>query len=108
MRLFFISNEFSNDIPTGTPGRAVLTSTHLYFVIAKSELQSYDQTGARLWLNNNPAQFVFKITPTESTLSPMPSISAIAGNNTIVCDCNGDITVTYTESVKLYLDKHDN
>lgn len=104
----FTSNEFSIDIPGGNAGRAVLQTSHLYFVIAKSELQSYDQAGARLWLNDNPAQFVFKVAPTESTLSSMPSISAIEGNNIITCDCNDDITVTYTESIKHYLDKQDN
>lgn len=46
-------------------------------------------------------------TPVTSTLTAQ-QIAAIKGVNTITSDTNGDIEVTYKESIKHYLDKQDN
>ena len=45
-------------------------------------------------------------TPLEITLTA-GTINSIVGDNIISSDTNGDIEVTYKESVKHYLDKHD-
>lgn len=45
--------------------------------------------------------------PVEITLTPQ-QLTAIAGVNTITSDTNGNIEVTYKESIKHYLDKQDN
>ena len=46
-------------------------------------------------------------TPIEIDLTP-EIIATIKGVNTITTDTNGEITVTYKESIKHYLDKQDN
>lgn len=46
-------------------------------------------------------------TPIEVQLTAQ-QIAAIVGINTITSDTNGDIEVTYKESIKYYLDKQDN
>lgn len=51
---------------------------------------------------------VFKFaSPVIVSLTPQ-QIAAIKGDNTISTDTNGKVTVTYTESIKHYLDKQDN
>ena len=62
----------------------------------------------KTWLSNNNLQIASKlVTPIEITLSP-ETINTIIGNNIISNNINGDIEVTYKESVKHYLDKQDN
>ena len=52
-------------------------------------------------------EFVYELaTPIESTLTAQ-ALTALIGLNTISSNGNGDITVTYTESVKHYLDKQE-
>ena len=46
-------------------------------------------------------------TPIEIDLTDASDIVALVGVNTITSNGNGDITVTYTESVKHYLDKQE-
>ena len=73
----------------------VLSGQHLYFVIAKSQLSSYDQTGARAWFATNPSQFCYKLaTPITLTLSP-GQVNALLGNNTVWVDDSDNISVTY-------------
>lgn len=60
------------------------------------------------WLDNNAVYVLFDLpAPVEVTLTPS-QLTAIAGINTITSDTNGNIEVTYTESIKKYLDKLDN
>lgn len=60
------------------------------------------------WFANNPVEVIYELaTPIEVDLTP-EVISTIKGDNTITTDTNGDITVTYKESIKHYLDKQDN
>lgn len=47
-------------------------------------------------------------TPIEVSLLDFPEIITSKGINTISTDTNGDIEVTYKESIKHYLDKQDN
>ena len=52
--------------------------------------------------------FIYELkTPITVSLTAQ-QITAIKGVNTIATDTNGNIEVTYKESVKHYLDKHDN
>ena len=62
----------------------------------------------KTWLGDNTIQVVYKlVTPIESQASNVLSINTQKGNNTITSDSNGTMTVTYTESVKHYLDKQE-
>ena len=57
--------------------------------------------------NGTPLQVVYMLaTPIESTLTAQ-AITALIGLNTISSNGNEDISVTYTESVKHYLDKQE-
>ena len=61
----------------------------------------------KTWLSNNNVQIASKlVTPIEISLSP-ETINTITGDNTISINTNGNIEVTYKESVKHYLDKHN-
>ena len=65
-------------------------------------------TEMQTWLDNNAVYVLFELAaPIEVTLTPS-QLTAIAGINTITSDTNGNIEVTYTESIKKYLDKLDN
>ena len=67
-----------------------------------------DITTWKTWLTSNNVYFVGTLlTPLEVSLTAN-TINSIIGDNVISSDTNGDITVTYKESVKHYLDKHDN
>ncbi len=89
-----ISNRFSTTIASGKPGRMVLAGSHLYFVIAKSELSSYDQTGARAWLVANPTQFCYELaTPLTYQLTPT-QVAVLTGANNVWSD-GGPITIVY-------------
>lgn len=60
------------------------------------------------WLTNNAVYVLYeRDTPLTVSLTAQ-QIAAIKGVNTITSDTNGDIEVTYKESVKHYLDKQDN
>ena len=60
------------------------------------------------YLDSNPIQISYKLlAPIEVQLTAS-QIAAIKGVNTITSDTNGDIEVTYKESIKHYLDKQDN
>ena len=67
-----------------------------------------DMATWRAWLANNPVTVVYPLaTPIEAQASNVLSINTQKGLNTITCDSNGTMTVTYTESVKHYLDKQE-
>ena len=62
----------------------------------------------KTWLSSNNVYFVGTLlTPLEVSLTAN-TINSIIGDNVISSDTNGNISVTYKESVKHYLDKHDN
>ena len=63
---------------------------------------------ANTWLSNNNTTFTFTyINPVEIPLT-LTQLDSIVGKNVITSDTNGDIEVTYKESIKHYLDKQDN
>ena len=66
-----------------------------------------DLASWKTWLSNNNVYFVGTLlTPLEVSLIP-ETINALIGDNVVSSDTNGNIEVTYKESVKHYLDKHD-
>lgn len=59
------------------------------------------------YLTSNPLTIAYNLkTPITVSLTP-EQITTIKGLNTISTDTNGEITVTYKESIKHYLDKND-
>ncbi|MBO7735776.1 MAG: hypothetical protein J6S67_24625 [Methanobrevibacter sp.] len=62
----------------------------------------------KAFLANNPLEILAELaTPIEVYASNVLSINTQKGLNTITSDSNGTMTVTYTESVKHYLDKQE-
>ena len=60
------------------------------------------------WLSTHPLQILTNLaTPVTAQASNVLSINTQKGLNTISSDSNGTMTVTYTESVKHYLDKQE-
>lgn len=77
-------------------------------IVRWKEQSSLNITDYNTYLSSNPIQICYKLaTPIEVSLTP-EVINSIVGDNVISSNANGDITVTYKESVKHYLDKQDN
>lgn len=67
-----------------------------------------DAAAMKTWLASNNMQVVYPLANNiTATATNTLSISSIKGLNTITSDSNGTMTVTYTESVKHYLDKQE-
>jgi len=105
-RTSYMSDIFSNITPSDTEGRGVLAlNGYFYFVIAKEHLNSYDQSGARGWLANNPTVFITSLaTPYVIDLPDGEPIITLNGTNNIYAD-SGDSSVEYAMSIKDYIDK---
>jgi hypothetical protein len=80
-------------------------SRSLYYQVNKTIYP--DVTDWQTFLSNNNAQVEYIISPIVISLTPQ-QIAAIKGDNTISANTNGKVTITYTESIKHYLDKQDN
>lgn len=71
-------------------------------ILGLSDLQAFKD-----WLDLNPVEVVYELAvPQVITLTPV-QIATIKGINTISTDTNGNVEVTYKESVKHYLDKQE-
>lgn len=67
-----------------------------------------DAATFKTWLASNNMQVVYPLANNiTATATDTLSINSIIGLNTITSDSNGTMTVTYTESVKHYLDKQE-
>lgn len=100
----------STNTTTNTAGKIALgiDNRHLYWFGILDILGYTTTTEMQTWLDNNAVYVLFDLpAPVEVTLTPQ-QLTAIAGVNTITSDTNGNIEVTYTESIKKYLDKLDN
>ena len=74
-------------------------------IIRWKERGDLNLTDYRTYLSSNPIQICYKLaTPIVITLTP-ETINVIKGINSITTNTNGNIEVTYKESVKHYLDK---
>lgn len=99
-----ISNRFSKNIPSGTPGRMVLNTTYLFGVIATSELSTVDGAGVKAWFASHPSQFVYELaTPFTVQLSPS-TLSTLKGDNAI-WSSTGNTNVTYRADTKLFVER---
>lgn len=71
-------------------------------VLGLADLQAFKD-----WLDLHPVEVIYELaTPITVSLTP-EQITTIKGLNTISTNTNGEITVTYKESIKHYLDKND-
>lgn len=71
-------------------------------ILGLSDLQAFKD-----WLDLHPVDVIYELaTPLEVQLTP-EQITTLKGLNTISTDTNGEINVTYKESIKNYLDKRD-
>lgn len=85
-----------------------INSKYIFLMQVKTEWSISTVSELRTFLNTNNIQIMYKLAaPIEVQLTAQ-QIAAIKGVNTITSDTNGDIEVTYKESIKHYLDKQDN
>lgn len=85
-----------------------IDNKNLYWYGILDLLEFTTLTEMQTWLDNNAVYVLFDLAaPVEVTLTPS-QLTAISGVNTITSDTNGNIEVTYNESIKKYLDKLDN
>jgi len=96
----YLSDRFSPLTPSDTEGRGILASNgYFYFVIAKEHLSSYDQKGARAWLENNLTVLITSLAePFTIALPDGEPITAFNGVNNIYND-SGDTSVTYLAKI---------
>ena len=73
----------------------------------ESETTATVKTKITNFLTNNNISVLYGIEPVVISLTPQ-QIATIKGVNTITTDTNGEIVVTYKESIKHYLDKQEN
>ena len=92
---------------TYTPGiMAVgINNNQIYWFSIIDILGLADLQAFKDWLELNPVDVIYELaTPIEVQLTTQ-QIAAIKGVNIITSDTNGEIEVTYKESIKHYLDK---
>lgn len=103
-----ITNRFINSDNTTAGSNEGVISFYANGIIRWKEQGSLSINDYNTYLDSNPIQIVYKLlAPIEVQLTAS-QIAAIKGVNTITSDTNGDIEVTYKESIKHYLDKQDN
>jgi hypothetical protein len=97
-----ISNRFSKNIPSDTPGRMVHPGNTIYFVISKSEVE-YTVASLKTWLDNHPTQFVYELaTPFTVQLTPS-QLAMLEGTNVLWSDTGNIEKLTYYRSVEMAL-----
>lgn len=99
----------STSTTTNTAGKIALgiDNRNLYWFGILDILGFTTLTEMQTWLDNNDVYVLYELdSPLEVSLTP-EQIATIKGLNTISTDTNGEITVTYKESIKHYLDKND-
>ena len=102
---FCISNRFSKNIPTGTPGRMVITNNQIYVVIPKADSSTWTVSNIQQWFEDNPTDFVYELaTPTTYQLTPQEVNSLLATNN-FYHDANGDTQVQYRADIDLLINE---
>jgi hypothetical protein len=100
-----ISNRFSTNIPSGTPGRMVYDGIQNFYVaFPASEISANTDAAVKTWLAANPTYFVATLkTPIEVDLTPT-EITTLLGLNNIWAD-TGDVSVDYCADTKRYIQK---
>lgn len=83
-----------------------INSKYIFTSQVKSEWNISTVADLRTFLSTNNLEIEYKLA-TPITISLTPSqLSTISGINTLSIDTNGNVSVTYKESVKHYLDKN--
>ena len=88
--------------------RIAASGDRLYFCHMTDNITGVtDLASWKTWLSTHNVYFVGTLNiPLEVSLTP-ETINALIGDNIVSSDTNGNIEVTYKESVKHYLDKHN-
>ena len=97
-----ISNRFSRNIASDTPGRMVHNNEVIYFVVSKSE-EEYSENGIKAWLDEHPTQFVYELaTPTTVQLTAQ-EVTTLLGQNNIWADCGNVLELSYSANMNIRL-----
>ena len=87
---------------------AVMNSNAYGIFVRLGDTSLTTDNAINAYLSDHPINVIYPLaTPIEIDLTDASDIVALVGVNTISSNGNGDITVTYTESVKHYLDKQE-
>ena len=90
----FISNRFSTEISSGTPGRMSESGSYFYLILPASELSESTVNGARAWLTDHPTVVAYEpVTPQTVTLTPQ-TIAALRGQQTVTSPA-GTVEISY-------------
>jgi len=103
--LGLISNRFSTNIPSGTPGRMVYDGQqNFYAAFPASEISGNTDAAVKTWLTANPTYFVATLrTPIVYDLTPT-EVTTLLGTNNVWAD-TGDTTVNYYADPTLYINR---
>lgn len=100
-----ITNRFTNITNTTASENDGYITFYANGIIRWKEQRTLSISDYNIYLASNPIQICYKLlAPIEVQLTPL-QIATIKGINTIITD--GNISVTYEESVKHYLDKQE-
>lgn len=89
----------------------ISTQYRIYFDVNNMSISSTSDFITKIQTiesNNDVLEVVYELGAPITVSLTAQQLTAIAGVNTITSDTNGDIEVTYNESIKKYLDKLDN
>ena len=84
-----------------------INSKYIFTAQVKSEWNISSVADLRTFLSSNNLEIEYKLATPAVVQLTASQVSAITGINTISIDTNGNIEVTYKESVKHYLDKQE-
>ena len=91
-----ISSHFSRELPTGS-GRLYNSDVYISLYIANNLIYPENATGLKDWFIANSVEFVYEmVTPIEVSLSDIPTLSTIIGNNSFASD-SGNIELTFKD-----------
>lgn len=85
-----------------------INSKYIFISQVKTEWNVSNVADLRTFLSSNNLEIEYKLATLITVQLTAQQIAAIAGVNVITSDTNGEIEVTYKESIKHYLDKQDN
>lgn len=89
-----ISNRFSTEISSGTPGRMSESGSYFYLILPASEMSASTVDGARAWLTDHPTVVAYEpITTQTVTLTPQ-TIAALRGQQTVTSTA-GAVEISY-------------
>ncbi len=99
-----ISDRFSTETASGTPGRLSMSGGNVYFNVPRGEVPTADTAGVRSWVNTVHPQFAVTLTTPIMYQIPPTQMRTLLGENSIWSDA-GDVAVTYRADPTLYIQK---